>query len=327
VPEESHESTDDEKQPAEAKADPETTTVDPNLLSAQLQPAQQQPAEDQPVQVDDSSETESTAAVTNLTAAGTEAQSKAAKAQPDAKPAESTDAEPELVVKPHAQKGHHASDEELLANADDAAGAIRLPPEMTKADAKSTAETKLDPSAALQAVAAPHDKASASHVAAMPAIQQADAAVSTRTVAEENVDRIVTSIHGDIATKGGTMQIRLDPPSLGAINVQISIDDGVMSASLQTNNDEATRLLSHNLAQLKSQLESAGVTVDRIQVKQATPTEQSSNSNSQNDSGDRQQNRDAGQDQSARQEQQRREMLQRMWAKLAGNGDPLDLVA
>lgn len=320
----------EKKSAADESPEQDPSAVDPATLAAQLAASTPQPVDAQAEQTDSVTDTDADS-VTDVTAMATgksQIQTQIAKPEQGAKIAagEAVDGDAELAVQPHSEKKQADAGEDLLAAADEAAGAIALPHEFAKTDSKSTADVKIDP-AALQAVAAPHDKGGPSHMSALPAVQQSEVPAQPRSVAEENVDRIVTSVRGEIATKGGTMQIRLDPPSLGAINVQISIDDGVMSASLQTNNDEATRLLSHNLAQLKSQLESAGVTVDRIQVKQAAPSEQSSNSNSQGDSGDRQQSRDAGQDQSARQEQQRREMLQRMWAKLAGNGDPLDLVA
>lgn len=143
--------------------------------------------------------------------------------------------------------------------------------------------------------------------------------------AEDNHDTIVKSIRGELG-KGGSVQLRLDPPSLGKINVQVTIDDaGVMSASMQTTNDEATRLLSHSLHQLKTSLEAAGVSVDRIQVKQAPQSESAQSQQQSQDDADRQQR--GYEEQSARQEQQRKEMLQRMWRKLGMGYDDLDLVA
>jgi flagellar hook-length control protein FliK len=115
------------------------------------------------------------------------------------------------------------------------------------------------------------------------------------------------------------MQIRLDPPELGALQITVRMLDGVMSASFQTSNDHATQLLSHSLNQLKHGLESQGVSVDKIQVQQS-PRDQQASSDEQS----RQQHED---DQSARQEQQRKEMLRRMWRRLSIGGDPLDMVA
>ena len=140
--------------------------------------------------------------------------------------------------------------------------------------------------------------------------------------AENNHADIVRSIQTELLPRGGTMQIRLDPPELGALNVILSMKDGVMTASFQASSEDATRMLSHSLSQLKTAMESAGVQVDKLQV-QHTPRDTQANT-----SGDDQQRHQPGQDDMARQqEQQRKEMIKRMWRKLSGESDPLDLVA
>jgi flagellar hook-length control protein FliK len=104
--------------------------------------------------------------------------------------------------------------------------------------------------------------------------------------------------------------------------VFVTMQDGQMTASFQTSNDDATRLLSHSLAQLKHVLESQGVSVDKLQVQQSPRDQQASNQ----DGDGRQQHHHHG-DESARHEQQRKEMLRRMWRRLSDGSDPLDLVA
>lgn len=142
---------------------------------------------------------------------------------------------------------------------------------------------------------------------------------------EDNHPQIVSGVRGQLLPNGGTMQIRLDPPELGALMVQVTMRDGLMDASFQTSNAEASQMLSHSLTQLKHSLETAGVNVDRITVAQA-PRNESSN-NSQNDRNNNQQQQGQGQmDWDRHSDQQRKEMLKRMWAKL-GVGDPLDVVA
>jgi flagellar hook-length control protein FliK len=163
--------------------------------------------------------------------------------------------------------------------------------------------------------AAPHP---AVEVAVRPAAPQP--VVPDARFAEDNHSNIVTSIRTQLLPGGGTMRIRLDPPEIGALQVRVEMRDGVMTALFQTSNDEATRLLSHSLNQLKHTLESQGVSVGRLQVEQA-PREHSAGQSP--DDGQPQQQPD----QSMQQEQQRRAMLQRMWRKLADGGDPLDVVA
>jgi flagellar hook-length control protein FliK len=143
--------------------------------------------------------------------------------------------------------------------------------------------------------------------------------------AHNNHDNIVKSVHGELLPRGGTMQIRLDPPALGALQITVEMRDGVMVASFQTTNDDATRMLSHTLNQLKHALESQGVSVDRLHVAQAPRSDQ--NFDRDNESQRQQQHQSLEDQASARQEQQRRELLRRMWRKLGIGEDPLDLVA
>jgi flagellar hook-length control protein FliK len=141
--------------------------------------------------------------------------------------------------------------------------------------------------------------------------------------AADNHAQIVSSIHTQLLPGGGTMQIRLDPPELGALQVTVKMENGVLSASFQTSNDEATRVLTHSLGQLKTALETAGVSVARLHVQQA-PKQEGSGSSGNEDNGKQQGSPD---DRAAQQEQQRRENVRRMWARLAGGREALDLVA
>ncbi len=139
--------------------------------------------------------------------------------------------------------------------------------------------------------------------------------------AEVNHAEIVKGIQTELVPCGGTIQIRLDPPELGALQVILTVKDGVINATFQTSNEDSSRLLSHSLGQLKTALESAGVTVDKLQVTH-TPRDTQTNAG-----GDDQRHQPGQDDMSRQQEQQRKEMIKRMWRKLAGENNPLDLVA
>ena len=120
------------------------------------------------------------------------------------------------------------------------------------------------------------------------------------------------------------MNLKLNPPDLGEMNVRVEVRDGVVSASFSAERDQTVKLLSHSLGDLKSSLEAQGITVEKLHVTQ-TPKDSSSN-NSQSDS------RGSGSQSQQRADadgkgQQRREMLQRMWKKLMKGQDPLDLLA
>jgi flagellar hook-length control protein FliK len=114
------------------------------------------------------------------------------------------------------------------------------------------------------------------------------------------------------------MHIRLDPPELGAVNVRVEMRDGVMTAAFETTTDQATKLLSHSLGDLKSALEAQGVNVEKLHVRQSP---QHQPGGGEDRPGGRQQ------DSAAQRDQQRRELMRRMWRRLMKGQDPLDLVA
>jgi flagellar hook-length control protein FliK len=145
-----------------------------------------------------------------------------------------------------------------------------------------------------------------------------------RVFAADNHANIVSNVRTNLLPNGGSMQITLNPPELGAIQVAVQMRDGVMNASFETTSDQATRLLSHSLGELRTSLENSGIAVDKLHVEQSPKNQQSQNH--AND-GDRQQQQSQSQDSSARREQERRELLQRMWRRLSEGSDPLDMVA
>jgi len=140
--------------------------------------------------------------------------------------------------------------------------------------------------------------------------------------AQDNHPLIVTGVTGQLLPHGGTMEIQLTPPDIGALHIRVDMQNGVMNATFQTSNDDATQLLTHSLSQLKGALESQGLSVDKLQVQQL-PRE--TRSGQQEESSRQQQGSDGDND--ATQEQQRRQLLQRMWSRLAKGEQDLDLVA
>ena len=178
------------------------------------------------------------------------------------------------------------------------------------------------------------DLAAALRSGAPDAAQQpkADAAGAVKTAAapelprearfaELNHEKIVGSVRSELLPNGGTMRLQLDPPELGALQVTMHLRDGVMSAAFEASSDEAAKLLSHTLGQLKNALEAQGVSVDKLHVQQAPREAQTRGGDEQQQNRDHQNQQDA----SARQEQQRKEMVRRMWRRLAGIQDPLDV--
>lgn len=66
--------------------------------------------------------------------------------------------------------------------------------------------------------------------------------------------------------RGGTLSIRLDPPSLGDVRITMTVLNGRVSAELVTRSAEAQTLLRADLSALRQALESQGLSVDRLSV-------------------------------------------------------------
>ncbi len=65
---------------------------------------------------------------------------------------------------------------------------------------------------------------------------------------------------------GQQMQLHLNPPELGALQVDVSMHDGVLSARIEAQTSTAQQILTDNISQLKDSLTQQGVSFDRIDV-------------------------------------------------------------
>jgi flagellar hook-length control protein FliK len=139
-----------------------------------------------------------------------------------------------------------------------------------------------------------------------------------------NHARIAREVRGELMPNGGSMHLRLDPPELGALQVSVHLKDGVVTAAFQAQNEDAARLLSHTMGDLRASLEAQGVMVDKLHVQHAPRDEAGGNGTGRDGTG--RPNPSFEQQQDARREQQRKDMVQRLWDKLNGVA-PLDLVA
>lgn len=101
--------------------------------------------------------------------------------------------------------------------------------------------------------------------------------------------------------KGGTLLMRLDPPSLGQVKLEMTMHAGRVAVALTASADSARSLLQTNLGMLRQALEDRGLAVERLTVETvARPTESGSGSRSEN-RGDGQDAR-SGQDAEGRQD-------------------------
>ena len=78
--------------------------------------------------------------------------------------------------------------------------------------------------------------------------------------------RVIRGLTAMLQQRGGSMTMRLDPPALGQLRVQMTIARGVVTADFQPGTLEAQALLERSIATLRSALESQGLTVERLTV-------------------------------------------------------------
>lgn len=86
--------------------------------------------------------------------------------------------------------------------------------------------------------------------------------------------RVVRGLTAMINQRGGTMTMRLDPPDLGQMRVQMTLARGTVSASFFTQTNQARALLEKNMAALRVALENQGLTVERLNVQSSSPSSQ-----------------------------------------------------
>jgi flagellar hook-length control protein FliK len=100
-------------------------------------------------------------------------------------------------------------------------------------------------------------------------ITRGDQAASTDPTPQVDPARFVSRVTKAFQTaheRGGTLQLRLSPPELGAMRIQLSVKDGVMSASLETENANARRVLLDHLPALRERLAEQNIRIDRFDV-------------------------------------------------------------
>jgi flagellar hook-length control protein FliK len=139
----------------------------------------------------------------------------------------------------------------------------------------------LNPAAsAVQTGAAPSIEQAPAPVSAQPSgIQQvkADAESNDRI----NTARIARGLQNAVQQKGGAVTLRLTPPEMGTVRIQLQIQNGTVNAQFHAENPATRTLLNQQIAQLRTSLEHQGLSVDRLSVQ---TMQQSSNTNLQNES-------------------------------------------
>lgn len=89
------------------------------------------------------------------------------------------------------------------------------------------------------------------------------------TAPRVDASRFVSRVSGALKAaqeRGGALQLRLSPPELGVLQVKITITDGVMTASMETETTAAKNILLDNLPALRERLASQEIRIDKFDV-------------------------------------------------------------
>jgi len=125
--------------------------------------------------------------------------------------------------------------------------------------------------------------------------------IGTRQMEPANIDRIVRVIRGNIGRQHGHLRVQLHPPQLGRVRLDVHLNNNRLSVSVLTETAEAAHALGDRLHQLRTALESHGVTIQRMQVQlrpsgadsdRPANSHSDSDPNGQNERFDRQQQQD-----------------------------------
>ncbi|MEO1998109.1 MAG: flagellar hook-length control protein FliK [Planctomycetaceae bacterium] len=84
----------------------------------------------------------------------------------------------------------------------------------------------------------------------------------------EFVNRVADAMRG-APTSGNQIRVRLTPPELGTLQIEVSLRDGVMTAKMETETASAQRMIMDHLPHLKEALTQNGTLVDRFVVEQS----------------------------------------------------------
>lgn len=112
-----------------------------------------------------------------------------------------------------------------------------------------------------------------------------------------NTARLTRGLANAVQQRGGAVTLRLTPPEMGTVRIQMQITGTNVSASFHAESASAQTLLTQQLAQLRTSLETQGMNVERLSVQPLASTTSSQNANQSNNQDAQQQN--TGQQQSA----------------------------
>lgn len=156
--------------------------------------------------------------------------------------------------------GQGSSPVELQPPSSQLASLIKPDVAVTETEPADTQPTMIDGTALYPAVPATSGIASGNSMTTVHHLRGGAEVNPVHTV------RDVTSAIALVHESGGRMQLKLHPPELGALQIDVSLNNGTISARLEAQTPAAQRVLTDNLPQLQQALSQQGMNVERLEV-------------------------------------------------------------
>lgn len=209
---------------------------------------------------------------------GRAAESKRRAAERPAEPESSKEAQP--AVRLDARQSAASSPQSPL-RAGEAAGAderdagdtrtlrsARAPDEASAASEKP-APTAPHPTPAPASGAAPAHQQPNLAVRLAPAPHAPQSYAPEQAHEQQTVSIMSRGLQAALSQRSGSLMLRLNPPSLGSLRIQVSVEQGVVSAAIEASTQAGQDILARNMDALRTALESRGMEVHRLEARLA----------------------------------------------------------
>lgn len=89
---------------------------------------------------------------------------------------------------------------------------------------------------------------------------------STQGNDEVNVGRLTRGLNSAINQRGGSVTLRLTPPELGLVKIEMAVRDGAVNAKFTAQTESVRNLLMDQMSNLRQAMDRQGLTVEKFEV-------------------------------------------------------------
>ena len=89
---------------------------------------------------------------------------------------------------------------------------------------------------------------------------------STHGNDDVNVGRLTRGLNSAINQRGGSVTLRLTPPELGLVKIEMAVRDGAVSAKFTAQTESVRNLLMDQMSNLRQAMDRQGLTVEKFEV-------------------------------------------------------------